>query len=71
MSSVMSERGTEMQSWMSSSGSLDTSPVNTFWTAPLVFLHLQVWQIPMRQPEAGFAPARSSCSSSVPDAEPR
>src|SRR5262249_35580218 len=66
--SSTSEQGTEMQSWMSSSVALDSAPVSTFFTVPARLRQRQVWQIPMRQPYAGRSPARSSCSSRLPDA---
>src|SRR5262249_12545970 len=51
--SSTSERGTEMHSWMSSSGASETAPVWRFCTLPARLRCLQVWQMPMRQPWAG------------------
>ena len=38
--------------------------MSTLRTAPLVLRHVQVWQMPMRQPFSGARPASSACSSS-------
>ena len=41
-----------MHSWISSSGSLETAPVTRLRTVPARLVHVQVLQMPMRQPWA-------------------
>ena len=48
-----SPSGALMQSWMSSSGSVEISPVSRFLTVPLSLRQVQVWQMPIRQPDCG------------------
>ena len=55
-SSSTSPTGTETQIWMSSSSALETSPVTRLRTLPAVLRQVQVWQMPMRQPNWGLSP---------------